>query len=127
MNTLDPQVYMIRRISDGLFSLGGLVPEFDSTGKIWRTEKSLVLHLKKANYRDPCHVVRFWLKYDMQKKLRIYVNERVQSMVPIVHFRRSGHSQAACKLESPEAVSNRRARVTCSNCMKTKVFQGKRA
>lgn len=46
MNTDRPlMVYKIRRVSDGLFSTGGLYPKFTRSGKAWPSIGALKCHL----------------------------------------------------------------------------------
>ena len=42
--------YMIRRMSDGLFSTGGASPRFTKTGKIWKNLNNLHNHLALFRY-----------------------------------------------------------------------------
>lgn len=39
--------YKIRRISDGLFSTGGMQPYFTNKGKVWKKESHLKSHLNQ--------------------------------------------------------------------------------
>jgi len=38
--------FKIRRTSDGLYSVGGTEPEFNSIGKVWKRKQDLLAHLK---------------------------------------------------------------------------------
>jgi len=44
-------VFKIRRTTDGLFSMGGMCPGFNKTGKIWKQKGHLTNHLGQVDNR----------------------------------------------------------------------------
>ena len=55
-------VYKIRRKTDGLFSMGGSMPRFNKTGKIWKQRGHLTNHLNQlwnggGNRYNDCEIV----------------------------------------------------------------------
>lgn len=41
------KIFKIKRLSDGLYSTGGMRPDFTKLGKIWKTEGHLKSHLNQ--------------------------------------------------------------------------------
>ena len=43
-------VYKIKRLYDNKYSVGGMTPSFNNTGKIWKQKGHLTNHLRQAVY-----------------------------------------------------------------------------
>jgi len=54
--------YQVVRLSDNLFSTGGITPYFYKRGKVWKSTSALKLHFKYFIHRtfpyDNCNVVK---------------------------------------------------------------------
>lgn len=47
--------YKIRRVSDGLYSMGGIIPKFIKSGKVWNSIGSLKNHFKLIEEYNKIH------------------------------------------------------------------------
>jgi len=73
------KLYKIRRISDGLFSMGGMYPYFSKVGKTWNTIGHLRNHLSGLGNQIMRH-------YDGCEVWEIEVSELVSKKQPVREF-----------------------------------------
>ena len=77
------ELFRIKRLSDGLFSDGGVDPTFSKNGKYWKQESHLTNHLRQVMYYDKilrayddCVVVR----YDVVEVDTMPIYERINAI-----------------------------------------------
>lgn len=76
MNSKPDFIYRIKRLSDGLYSTGGMLPKFTKNGKYWTKISHIKIHLKQASYsyNDKCYKTTKRLYGDLSQ----YVIERIK-------------------------------------------------
>lgn len=78
----DKKIYMIRRITDGLFSSGSSYPHFSKRGKMWSAIGSLKAHMLMVmercdvvDYNDTFHPDKFYDGHNPYKDCEIVESE----------------------------------------------------
>ncbi len=106
--------YLIRRLSDGLYSVGGDHPVFDAVGRVWRSLAHVRGHMRRATYHEPIELVVTTLKV-----VETMPGDRIlPDSTPIIHLRQGRTKAAACGIDPVLRTSHIREQVTCANCLR---------
>jgi hypothetical protein len=111
--TMPENYYLIRRLSDGLFSVGGDHPTFDRVGRVWRSLAHVRGHMRRATYHEPIEMVVAKIKVVKTTP----GDEILPDDNPIIHMREGRAKVAVCGM-TPERTSHIRENVTCANCLR---------
>lgn len=108
-----PDVYMIRRKSDGLYSTGGTRPSFQKAGKHWRSLANVRKHLCVATYQDTCEIVRYQLW-----QAQAFALDAAADKVEALRHMLTPHGTALCNTRGNDLEgTSERDKVTCLRCL----------
>lgn len=65
------KVWKIKQLSTGLYSNGGIVPQFTKEGKVWTSKRDLSNHLVQFLSEDGSHIVSGVMGYPKEPDYQI--------------------------------------------------------